>query len=367
MDNASRWQAVKQRDAAQDGRFVYGVITTGIYCRPSCPSRLPLLRNIRFYANPALAEAAGLRACKRCRPQADSAVIGSDARLLALCDWIEHHPDARHTLKTLAARVRLSPYYFQRRFKKVTGVSPRQFADASRMRRLKQALRTAPSVTHAVYDAGFGSASRAYDRSDTRLGMTPQQYRRGGAGVTISFATANTPLGLLLIAATDRGLCCVQFGKSEKSLRAQLAAEYPAATLAPRDLAHDGQFAAWMTSLIAYLRDGQPLANVPTDPQGTAFQLKVWRYLQRIPAGAVRSYTEVASAIGQPKAVRAVASACARNRIALLIPCHRVIRGDGGLGGFRWGLKRKQTLLECERAGLAVDRDRAPRLPAAQN
>lgn len=282
--------------------------------------------------------------------QASSAVSAADARIRAVCQWLDAHPDVPHTLAALAARAHLSPFHFQRRFKALTGVSPKQYADGVRVGRLKQGLRAGGSVTGAIYGAGFGSASRAYARADAHLGMTPKQYRAGGAGVAISYAYADTPLGVLMIAATDRGLCFVQFGDNARALVSRLAREYPGADLQPRDLAKDRAFAAWMRSLIAYLEDGRPRAALPVDLQGTAFQLKVWNYLRRIPAGQVKSYAEVARAIGKPKAVRAVGSACARNRVGLVVPCHRVIRGDGGLGGYRWGLERKRTLIDRERA-----------------
>jgi AraC family transcriptional regulator of adaptative response/methylated-DNA-[protein]-cysteine methyltransferase len=342
------WLAVRNRDATQDGRFFYGVLTTGVYCRPSCPSRLPLRKNTRFYSTSEAAAAAGLRPCKRCRP--DATGDGPAARRIkAVCAWIEAHPDDTHSLKVLAARAHLSPFHFQRTFKALTGVSPKQYADAARVRRLKAELRGGATLSGAIYGAGFGSASRVYERADAQLGMTPRQYRRGGEGVPIAYASAKTPLGLLMIGATDRGLCFVQFGDSETALRDQLAREYPRASLEARDVSRDTQFAAWMRALIAYLEDGRPREALPVDVQGTAFQLKVWNYLRRIPAGTVQSYTEVAAGIGRPAAVRAVASACARNRVALVIPCHRVIRGDGGLGGFRWGLARKRTLIDRER------------------
>jgi len=287
---------------------------------------------------------------------AASAASAADARIRAVCRWLDAHPDTPQSLAALSARAHLSPFHFQRRFKALTGLSPKQYADGLRAGRLKAALRTGGSVTTAIYDAGFGSASRAYARADAHLGMTPQQYRAGGDSVAISYAAANTPLGLLMIAATDRGLCFVQFGDGVGALVKRLAQEYPRAQLQRRDLAKDRAFSAWMRALTGYLEDGRPHAALPVDLQGTAFQLKVWNYLRRIPAGQVKSYAEVARAIGQPKAVRAVGSACARNRVGLVIPCHRVIRGDGGLGGYRWGLERKRTLIDRERAARGAGR-----------
>ena len=268
-----------------------------------------------------------------------------------LCRYIEAHSDGVLTLAQLAAQAQLSPAHLQRRFKAVIGVSPKEYADACRLKKLKTELRQKEdtSVTHAIYDAGFASSSRVYERVNNRLGMTPKQYRAQGKGTVISYATASTPLGQVLMGATDRGLCFLQFGEDENALQAQLAAEYAQASLLPMGEAHRAQFAAWMQALSDYLRGHIATLDLPLDIRGTAFQLAVWKYLQTIPAGSVASYTEVAQAIGRPKAVRAVAHACASNRIAIAIPCHRVIRGNGDLAGYRWGLERKRALLDLER------------------
>jgi AraC family transcriptional regulator of adaptative response/methylated-DNA-[protein]-cysteine methyltransferase len=343
------WQAVLERDASQDGRFYYGVLSTGVYCRPSCPSRRPLRRNARFYQTPAEAEAAGLRPCKRCRPLE----LSGDPmarKIESLCRYIESHADADLRLEALAKRAHTSPFHLQRSFKAVLGVSPKQYVEAVRLRSLKAGLREGGSVTRAIYDAGFGSASRVYERAAGRLGMTPRQYRAGGKGVAISYAGAKTPLGLLLMGATDRGLCFVQFGDSEDELRRRLHTEFPGAMLWPMDPKAKQPFAKWMQALSAHLAGDAQKLKVPADLRGTAFQMKVWTYLQKIPYGEVRSYGEVAQAIREPKAVRAVANACAANNVALVVPCHRVIRGDGSLGGYRWGVERKRTLIEQERA-----------------
>lgn len=353
MDEELCWQAVQERDGSRDGDFYYGVMTTGVYCRPSCPSRRPLRKNVRFYATPAAAEADGLRACKRCRPLESRADRRTVARIEQLCRYIEAHAQETLSLETLAGQAHLSPFHLQRQFKAVTGVSPKQYVDACRLRALRQGLREGGSVTRAIHDAGFGSASRVYGRAVARLGMTPKQYRAGGAGVAISHAVSRTPLGPLMMGATDRGLCFVQFGDSEKALLEQLAAEYPGAALAPMSEAQRGPFEDWMQALSAHIASGQPAPQLPLDLRGTAFQMKVWAYLQQIPTGELRSYTEVAEAIGAPRAVRAVASACAANRVALLVPCHRVIRGDGSLGGYKWGLERKRALIDRERAAKA--------------
>jgi AraC family transcriptional regulator of adaptative response/methylated-DNA-[protein]-cysteine methyltransferase len=267
-----------------------------------------------------------------------------------LCRYIEAHSDEGLTLEQLAKQAHLSPTHLQRRFKAAIGVSPKEYADACRLKKLKTGLRhnTGASVTHAIYDAGFASSSRVYERIDSRLGMTPKQYRARGKGVIISYAISKTPLGHVLMGATDRGLCFIQFGDDKKELTAQLGAEYSQATLQPMGKTHREQFSAWMQALSDYLHGHAATLDLPLDIRGTAFQLKVWKYLQTIPPGSVASYTEVAHAIGSPKAVRAVASACAKNRVAIAIPCHRVIRGNGDLAGYRWGLERKRALLGLE-------------------
>lgn len=334
------WEGVLQRQ----GDFLFGVVTTGVYCRPSCAARRPLQRNVRFFETCAEAEAAGLRACLRCRPKTDSMA----SQMGELCAYIEQHSDQQLTLADLARRMQMSPFTLQRSFKAATGVTPKHFLEACRLRHLKQHLRSGQDVTGAVYQAGYGSASRVYERAATRLGMTPGQYRAEGAGIEITYAPIDSPLGLLLVGATDRGLCFVQFGPTESQLAEALQREYPRATL--RAMAgRDAQFQAWVDALNAQLRQLDRPAQLPLDVRATAFQMRVWTYLQSIPAGDVRSYRQVAEALGQPKAARAVASACARNVVALVIPCHRVIRGSGALGGYRWGLDRKRALLDGER------------------
>ena len=344
-----RWTAVEEHDASKDGTFVYGVSTTGIYCRPSCSARRPLRKNVRFFATPADAEHAGLRACLRCKPKLDHARDALDARIRKACELIARNVDRPLSLKELSAAVGQSPFHFQRSFKAIVGLTPKEFQDAERVRALKAGLKSGSTVTEAIYDAGFGSSSRVYERVDTRLGMTPLQYRQGGRGLVISHATAQTPLGLMMIGATDRGICFIQFGDSEKALERQLGAEYPEATHAPMPKNQAKAFAAWMRALGAYLEGSKSSLDLPLDVRGTTFQMRVWRYLQTIPYGEVQSYTEVAHGIGQPTAVRAVAQACARNPVGLAIPCHRVIRGNGELGGYRWGLARKRTLIDRER------------------
>lgn len=356
LSEEERWQAVLRRDAAFDGRFFYGVLSTGIFCRPSCPARRPRRANLRFYASAEAALADGLRPCRRCRPT-ETAPAPTLRQLITLCRHIEAQPDAPLTLTRLGERAGLSPFQVHRLFKTFLGVTPKDYIDQRRLQELKRRLRAAPSVTAAIYDAGFESASAVYGRLDLQLGMTPGRYRRGGAGVAISFALGDTPLGRVLIGATDRGVCCLQFGDSDLELLEQLAAEYPNAAIEP--MPDDGRepFAAWMQALAAYLSGSRPRTELPLDIRGTAFQKRVWDFLRRIPAGEVMSYAEVAQAIGAPRAARAVAGACAANRIGLLVPCHRVIRGDGSLGGYRWGLARKRALLDMERKTRAGKRD----------
>lgn len=266
-----------------------------------------------------------------------------------LCRYIEAHPGAAPDLAEMAARVGLSRFHLQRSFKAVTGVTPKEYVETCRLRLLKSSLRTSGDVTTAVYDAGFGSSSRVYERADTRLGMTPKQYRRGGKGVAITYAAVDSPLGRLMIGATDRGLCFVQFGDSDEELAAALRREYPEAEIGPMEEPHPESFDEWIAALNRHLAGQQPRLDLPLDIRATAFQMRVWTYLQSIPYGKVQSYREVAAGIGNPKAVRAVAHACATNRVALAIPCHRVIRGTGELGGYRWGLDRKRALLDLER------------------
>ncbi|WP_028081994.1 bifunctional DNA-binding transcriptional regulator/O6-methylguanine-DNA methyltransferase Ada [Solimonas soli] len=344
-----RWQAVQARDATQDGRFWYGVRSTGVYCKPSCASRQPLRRNVRFYDSAEAAERDGLRPCKRCKPR-DAAGDGEAARIAAVCRHIETHAGEKLPLAELARRAALSPFHFQRRFKAIVGLSPKEYAQACRLKTLRRELRAAASVSDAIYGAGYGSGSRVYENIDSRLGMTPAEYRAGGEGVAISYASGRTPLGLVMIGATDRGICFLQFGDDEAALLDTLRAEYPAARPSAMPPAQQATFDEWMRRLGEHLEGRRPNLDLPLDTRGTAFQLEVWKYLQTIPYGELRSYTEVAAAIGRPAAVRAVARACATNTIALLIPCHRVIRGDGSLSGYRWGLARKRVLIDRERA-----------------
>lgn len=351
MMNEDRcWEALKRRDAAEDGRFYFGVMTTGVYCRPVCPCRAPLRKNVRFYATCEEAEADGLRACLRCKPRQEP-VAG---RVQAVCQHIRQHCDEALNLAELARLAGMSAFHFQRTFKSIIGISPKQYAEACRLERFKAGLRSGGTVTEAIYDAGFGSSSRVYERVPTRLGMTPLEYRKGGAGVSISYAALPTALGWLLLGATDRGVCFVQLGDDEGRLTGALAGEFPKARLEPLRPPFPEPFLLWMEALRQHLEGKPAPAEVPLDVRATAFQSRVWSYLQTIPAGSTRSYGEVAAGIGEPAAVRAVARACASNPVALLIPCHRVIRGNGDLGGYRWGIDRKQVLLAREKAAAAA-------------
>jgi AraC family transcriptional regulator of adaptative response/methylated-DNA-[protein]-cysteine methyltransferase len=343
MDTEKCWEAVLHRDRTQDGTFYFGVTTTGVYCKPSCPGRHALREHVQFYETADEAERDGLRPCLRCRPKEDDS-----ARMRELCRYIDEHAEERVTLADLARRAGISRFHLQRTFKAEVGVTPKQYLEAIRMTRLKEGLRRAPDVTAAVYEAGFGSSSRVYERADTRLGMTPKEYREGGRGVGITWAAVESPLGLMMIGATDRGICFLQFGDSREELLNELKREYPSAAIGPMHEPASPEFQGWIAGLMEYLKTGRG-AGAPSDVRGTAFQMKVWNYLQGIPRGHVQSYAEVAAGIGEPKAVRAVARACASNRVAILIPCHRVIRGNGELGGYRWGLGRKRALLELER------------------
>lgn len=345
MNDDQRWEAVERRDRSLDGRFFFGVVTTGVYCRPSCPARRPLRENVRFYGTFQEAERDGLRPCLRCRPLESGA-----ESIRELCRHIEAHCDERLDLAELAARSGWSRFHLQRTFKAAVGVTPKEYVEACRLKKLKSGLKHAKDVTEAVYEAGFGSSSRVYERADTRLGMTPNQYRRGGRGVAITYATAESPVGPMMIGATDRGICFVQFGEGEEALLAALRKEYPAADAAPMRAPQDPAFGKWIEALTRHLEGTQPKLALPLDIRATAFQMRVWNYLQSIPYGEVQSYGEVAAGIGQPTATRAVARACASNPVAIVIPCHRVIRGTGELGGYRWGLGRKRALLDRERA-----------------
>lgn len=338
--------AVSGRDRSYDGRFVYAVTTTGVFCLPSCAARLARPENIRFFTYPADAKAAGFRPCKRCRPDNPTHDI---ERMAELARYIEAHADEKLTLEDLANRQGLSPTYLQRAFKSVFGVSPKAYQDAVRLKTLTNLLKSGDDVTGAIFEAGYGSPSRFYEKAARHIGMTPKAYRTGGAGEEIAYAYRTSALGPLMMAATDKGVCFAMFGDSETDLRKQLQSEFPKANLTPSTESDSAALDQWIAALEAHLAKGAPRPELPLDLRGTAFQIKVWRFLLSVRDGDVVRYADVATGIDRPSAVRAAASACARNRIAVLIPCHRALRGDGGLGGYRWGLDRKRALLDAER------------------
>jgi AraC family transcriptional regulator of adaptative response/methylated-DNA-[protein]-cysteine methyltransferase len=341
--NTRRWQAVLDRDGALDGAFVFGVSSTGIFCRPSCPAKRPRLQNVSFFDHALQAEQAGYRACLRCRPKA---VDGNpqSALVRAMCRHIEQHIEDRLTLSLLAKEFRRSSFHLQRTFKSVLGVSPKAYIDACRLRQVKQNLQAGHSVTTALYAAGYGSSSRLYERTAAQLGMTPEKYRRGAVAAVVRYTIASSPLGRMLIAATDKGICAIQFADSEEQLQQGLMREFPFATRR-RD---DAAMAEWRVNLTRLMEGREASPSLPLDIRATAFQRRVWEALQRIPRGETRSYSAVAKKIGMPRATRAVARACATNPVAVAIPCHRVIREDGKLGGYRWGIDRKEQLLALE-------------------
>ncbi len=338
------WQAVLTRDNTSDGAFVYAVRSTGIYCNPSCPSRKPQREQVLFFTQPEAAAKAGFRACRRCHPGEPSLLANQVELVQQACRYIESHLEGPITLAIIGEQVHLSPYYLQRVFKRVMGITPRQYAEAYRLGQLKTQLKDSNSITRALYEVGFSSSSRLYERTPAQLGMTPTVYRRGGKGMNINYTIVNCSLGRLLVAATEKGVCAVSLGDSDTTLESTLISEYPSAQI-HRD---DHQLGQWVNALLNYLNGEQPHLDLPVDVQATAFQWRVWEALQDIPYGSTRSYREVAQAIGKPGATRAVATACATNPVALIIPCHRVVRENGDSGGYRWGKERKQRLLAKE-------------------
>jgi len=339
------WQAVLSRDARQDGRFVFAVSSTGVYCRPSCPARRPRRENVTFFREPDQAEKAGYRACLRCRPKAAGANATTET-VKAMCRYIEQHLDEPLTLARLGSEFHQSPFHLQRTFKSVLGITPRAYADSCRMNQLKDNLRAGHSVTRSMYDAGYSSSSRLYERTASQLGMTPDKYRRGAIAAPIRYTFADSPLGRMLIAATDKGICAIQFANSDGELEHGLRHEFPFANRR-RD---DEAMRPWKENLLRQMHGQRLNTALPLDIQATAFQRRVWTHLQSIPFGATRSYAAVAKAIGQPTATRAVAQACATNPVAVAIPCHRVVRKNGDMGGYRWGIEKKKALLELESA-----------------
>lgn len=349
-----RWRAVAARDGRFDGGFVFAVSSTRIYCRPSCPSRRPRRDRVSFFAGPEAAEGAGFRACRRCHPR--ELRPKGPRRLLVerVRRALAKAPDERLTLARLGRELGLSQWHLQRTFKQMTGLSPRQYAEAKRLEALKTRLQKGTPVTHAIYDAGYGSASRAYAAAQTHLGMTPAEYRKRGKGLRIDYSIVASPLGRMLVAATEHGVSAVYFGETDGGLQAALHREYPEAELREGDAAH----AEWTRAVVARV-GGEDSRDVPVDIRATAFQWRVFQALREIPRGETRSYGEIARAIGAPGAARAVGRACATNPVAVVIPCHRAVAASGALTGYRWGVARKQKLLASERAALSGAAPRA--------
>ncbi len=339
------WQAVMAKDSRFDGAFVFAVSSTKVYCRPSCPSRRPSRERVSYFRLPEAAEQAGFRACRRCHPKRTTSTDPQTEMVRRACRYIETQDETSVTLADLGEHIGISAFHLQRVFKRVMGITPRQYADACRIGKFKTRVRESGSVTGAMYDAGFSSSSRLYARAPAELGMTPATYGRGGRGAIINYTIAPCSLGLLLVAATERGVCAVKLGDSDAALEADLTREYPSAKIHRAD----SVLSQPVDKLLNYLSGKQPDLQLPLDIQATAFQWQVWENLRAIPYGETRSYAEVAKAMGRPTAVRAVARACATNPVALVIPCHRVIREDRSLGGYRWGLERKDALLEQEK------------------
>lgn len=338
-----RWQAVVGRNAHADGAFVYAVRTTGVYCRPSCPSRAAKRENVEFFETNEQAAQAGYRACKRCRPEALSQEKRRRALVVQACRAIEQS-DSALPLAALAQQAGLSPHHFHRIFKAATGLTPKAFYKSVRARRVANALQSTPSVTEAIYASGFNSAGRFYEESGALLGMAPGTYRKGAAGEQIRYAVAPCALGQVIVAATRRGVCAIEFGDAAPALVESLHERFPKA----RFESGDEEFRGWVARVLGYLDQPQGALDLPLDVQGTVFQQRVWQALREIPAGQTASYAEIARRIGQPRAHRAVAHACAQNQVAVAIPCHRVVRRDGELSGYRWGVARKAELLKRE-------------------
>ena len=340
-----RWAAVVARDRAADGAFVYSVRTTGVYCRPACAARRANPKNVAFHDSPAAAEAAGFRPCRRCRPNEAPRDAREADQITRVCRLIEA-AETPPNLAELAAAAGLSPYHFHRLFKRVTGVTPRAYAAAHRAERLRKVLPVAGTVTEALYDAGFNASSRLYETSDQILGMTPRAWRAGGAGAQIRFAIGQCSLGAVLVAESDKGVCAILLGDEPEALARELQDRFPQAKL----IGGEADFERRVAQVVGLIEAPGLGADLPLDVRGTAFQQRVWAALQAIPAGGTASYAEIAARIGAPKAVRAVAQACAANALAVAIPCHRVVRQDGGLSGYRWGVERKRALLRREAA-----------------
>jgi AraC family transcriptional regulator of adaptative response/methylated-DNA-[protein]-cysteine methyltransferase len=340
---ARYWRAALARDSRADGSFVIAVRSTHVYCRPSCPARRPLRRNVTFFRTREEAEKQGYRACLRCRP---NEIPGPVALVQRAVGKLAESNEEGVRLGAVAAALGTTQATLRRAFLQVTGLKPRELAEALRIKRFKTLLRAGKSIADALYETGYGSTSRVYERSNAQLGMTPATYRKGGKGMKIGYTIAKSPLGKVLVAATERGVSAVYLGDPENSMIAELREEYPRAEITPAT----DSFQRWVREIVQRIEGKQPRVELPLDLQATAFQRRVWQELQRIPRGRTRTYSQVARYLGQPKAARAVARACATNPVSIVVPCHRVIREDGTLAGYRWGLSRKEQLLAQERA-----------------
>jgi len=338
-----RWTAVVGRDPDADGHFFYSVRTTGVYCRPSCPSRAARPENVVFHTTAADAERAGFRACRRCRPDQLSVAAANAAKVAELCRYIET-AEQPPTLGALARRAGISPFHLHRIFKSVTGLTPKAYAGAHRARRLQQGLKRSGTITNAIYDAGYSSSGRFYEEAGQLLGMTPTRYRSGGADTEIRFAVGQCSLGSILVARSARGLCSIMMGDDPEALARELHDRFPRARL----IGGDAQFEQWVAQVVGFVEQPRLGLDLPLDVQGTAFQRRVWQALRKIPVGRTVSYSDIARRIGAPKSVRAVAQAVAANKLAVAIPCHRVVHSDGTLSGYRWGVERKRALLDRE-------------------
>jgi AraC family transcriptional regulator of adaptative response/methylated-DNA-[protein]-cysteine methyltransferase len=341
----AKWQAVIEKDRNADGKFYFSVKTTGVYCLPSCPARPALRKNVAFHASPEEAERAGFRECKRCRPKGPKLAEEHAAVVAKACRLIET-AEQTPTLGALAKAVGMSPYHFHHVFKAIAGVTPKAYASARRSQRVRAELsrRPSPTVTEAIYDAGFNSNGRFYAKSSETLGMTPTSFRNGGEGATIRFAVGECSLGSVLVAASEKGVCAIFLGDDPDALARTLQDRFPRAYL----IGGDSEFESTVAKVIGFIEAPKTGLDLPLDVRGTAFQQKVWQALREIPLGATVSYTDIARRVGMPKAVRAIAQACGANALAVVIPCHRVLRHDGGLSGYRWGVQRKSALLERE-------------------
>ncbi|HEY0324284.1 MAG TPA: bifunctional DNA-binding transcriptional regulator/O6-methylguanine-DNA methyltransferase Ada [Pyrinomonadaceae bacterium] len=339
----ARWASVVARDPKADGKFYYSVETTGVYCRPSCAARLARPENVRFHATCEEAEDAGFRPCRRCQPGQASLVEQHAAKIALACRLIEESEEMPN-LEQLASHVGLSTYYFHRMFRQVTGLTPKEYASAHREKRVRNKLAHSGTVTEAIYDAGYNSSGRFYETSNEVLGMTPSNYRAGGASTEIHFAVGECSLGSILVAKSERGVCAILLGDDADELTRDLQNRFPRANL----IGGDAEFEQLVSKVVGFVEAPAVGLDLPLDVRGTAFQQRVWQALRKIPAGSTASYADIANQIGSPKSVRAVAQACGANALAVAIPCHRVVRNDGALSGYRWGVERKRELLERE-------------------